>query len=61
MPRPSGFTDAELAAAAWRRNMKNKGANAQDVEVRINFAVSTGFSKAGCLLHVVQVGKSRET
>lgn len=25
MSRRSGFTDAELAAAAWRRNMKLKG------------------------------------
>lgn len=34
MPRPSGFTDAELAAAAWRRNLKNGGANVEETEVR---------------------------
>ena len=34
MPRPSGFTDAELAAAAWRRNLKNGGTNVEETEVR---------------------------
>lgn len=33
MPRPSGFTEAELAAAAWRRNMKNKGSMNDELEV----------------------------
>lgn len=37
MPRPSGFTDAELAAAAWRRNLKNKqDGNQEDTEVCLN-------------------------
>lgn len=35
MSRPSGFTDAELAAAAWRRNMKNKSGMAQEMEVGV--------------------------
>lgn len=32
MSRRSGFTDAELAAAAWRRNMKIKGSMQEEEE-----------------------------
>lgn len=32
MSKRSGFTDAELAAAAWRRNMKIKGSMQEEEE-----------------------------
>lgn len=35
MSRRSGFTDAELAAAAWRRNMKIKGSMKEEEEAEV--------------------------